>query len=134
MFLPKSKPPKPTVFVLGHGIWNELNETAAHAWITQIESAITTSMPWLRGGATGNSITDDPITHGTGLGGDPGFPRLFVTPTASGKNKPMQHLEKQGHVPLMRYEENMGPWLREHGYDHLGVFNLTVQNTSPDGT
>ncbi|KAI9725127.1 MAG: hypothetical protein M1828_003469 [Chrysothrix sp. TS-e1954] len=132
--LPKSKPRKPTVFVLGQGIWNELNETSAHAWIQQVEFAILSAMPWLTGGATGSAITGDPVTRGTGLGGDVSFPRMFVTPTASGKNKPEKFIDKQGSVPLIRFEENMAPWLRENGYDHLGVYNLTVQNTSPDGT
>ena len=184
-FLPKARPTKPTVFVLGNGVWNDLNEAATQRWLRQLEATIVDNMPWLRGGIVESSLLDvdrsgddkdgsgihtapdesiwpdtghdpqdppsDPRRYraqkrsttpvagtdrhkGTGNNGDPNFPRLFITPTASGRNKPPQFVMTQGHIALQRFEGNMGPWVKEQGYDHLGVYNLTIQNSSPDGT
>ena len=113
--LPREKPKKPHAFVLGHGIWNSLNETASGLWIDQIESAINGSDTWL--------------TEEKQL-----YPRLFVTPNAAGDNKPVQYQETQGNIALHRFEVDMGPYLRNRGIDHLGMYNATIQNTTPDGT
>ena len=112
---PYAGPVKPHAFVMGHGLWNDLNVTATQGWIEQITSTITASMPYL---------ADDPRD----------FHRLFVTPSASGEYKPEQFLITQGNSRLIPFEKEMGLWLADQGIDHLGTWNLTIQNTSPDGT
>lgn len=113
--LPTEKPTKPHAFIIGHGVWNSLNETASTLFLEELETGINATMPW---------VTQPGAVH----------PKLFVTPSASGDNKPVQYQDTQGNVALRRFEGNMGPRVRAMGFDHLGTFNLTLQNTTPDGT
>ena len=110
-------PKKPHAFVFGHGLWNNVNTTATKLWLQQIQDVIVSQMPYLH---------DTPSE----------FHRLFLTPSASGVDKPVQFELLQGNSRLIQFEKEMGIWLREEntGIDHLGIWNLTVQNTSPDGT
>lgn len=113
--LPKENPGKPIAFIFGHGLHNDVNETASLLWLEQIQQAIAASRPWLADADSSN-------------------PRLFITPSSAGVQKPDQYIATQGNVALARFEKALGPAVRERGYDHLGTFNLTIQNTSPDGT
>lgn len=113
--LPAILPSKPHAFVYGHGLWNDLNATATHFWVAEVEEAIVDRMPWLA----------HPMAF---------FPRLFVTPSAAGSQKPDQFLEKQGNKALVKFEKDIGEWAGTRGLEHLGLWNLTVQNESPDGT
>lgn len=101
--------------VAGHGLWNDLNVTASLLWLDSLGARINATMPWL---AEQRTL----------------YPRLFITPTHAGLNKPEEYFLTQGNRELSRFERAMGPVLRERGYDHLGTFNLTTQSTSPDGT
>ena len=123
--LPKERPAKPVAFVYGHGGWNGFNETATMLWVDQIQGAILEAMPWLENSKAADGVT--PLF----------WPRLFVTPNAAGPNKPDQFILTQGNAAVMRFENNITRWIREDvggGMESLGIYNLTVQNTSPDGT
>lgn len=113
--LPGIIPRKPHAFIHGHGLWNDLNTTATHLWYEQVELAITDRMHWLA----------DSVAF---------YPRLFVTPSAAGATKPDQFLTRQGNGALVKFEKEIGAWASLRGLEHLGVWNLTVQNYSPDGT
>lgn len=113
--LPRDKPKKPHAFIVGHGIWNSLNETATGLWFDTVEGAINGSDIWL---------TQEKES----------YPRLFITPSAAGDNKPMQCQGTQGSVALHRFEIDLGLYPRNRGIDHLGMYNATIQNTTPDGT
>lgn len=109
-----TNPPKPHAFVMGYGLWNNLNTTATKSWLAQIQSTILKRMPYLEFSTQ--------------------FHRLFVTPSASGVDKPDRYEATQGNARLVVFEKEMGEWVTAEGMDHLGIWNLTVQNTSPDGT
>ena len=80
-------------------------------------------------------MTEALTTHMPWLGEmDAFFPRLFITPSAAGGLKQGKYREKQGNEALRRFEWEMGAWVRTRGFEHLGVWNLTVQGVSPDGT
>lgn len=113
--LPIIHPLRPHVFLYGHGIWNDLNETATQEWTKELDHLITSANPWLGGS-------------------DAFFPRLFITPSAAGVDKPDQHVVLQGNKALARFERNIGAWLPSQGIEHLGMWNATVQGLSPDGT
>jgi len=110
-----TKPSRQEVFILGHGIWNSLNQTATKVWVDQVEQTLFSRMPYLTGpGAV--------------------FPRLFLTPSAAQENKPRGYSRTQGNFAIKGFELAIGPWVKERGYDHLGLWNLTTQTHSPDGT
>jgi len=109
------KPQRQEVFILGHGVWNSLNQTATKVWVEQVEQTLFATMPYLT---------------------EPGavFPRLFITPSAAQENKPQRYSKTQGNFAIKAFELGIGPWVKERGYDHLGLWNLTTQTHSPDGT
>jgi len=113
--LPSAKPEKPHAFVMGHGLWNDIQANATFAWVEQVEDALRSKMAYL--------AEEDAY-----------FPRLFITPSAAGDKKPKQFIEHQGNIALSRFEHTVGPWVVQRGYDHLGIFNLTVQAYNADGT
>jgi len=108
-------PSRQQVFVLGHGVWNSLNASATRQWVGQVEETLLHRMPYLaRPGAA--------------------WPRLFLTPSAAQENKPHKYSKTQGNFAIKRFEEEVGPWVKSKGYAHLGLWNLTTQTHSPDGT
>lgn len=112
---PTTKPSKPAAFIFGHGLWNDLDPEKTFAWIDQATSALVKHSPWL---------------------GDAGvlFPRLFLTPNAAGDKKPDIFIARQGNIALTRFEKSVGEWVKQHGFDHLGTYNMSIQAYNPDGT
>lgn len=55
-------------------------------------------------------------------------------PNAAGIRKPEIFLARQGNIALSKFELNIGPFVRERGYDFLGTYNATIQSNNPDGT
>lgn len=110
-----TKPQKPHAFVMGHGLWNNIQANETFAWVEQVEDALKSRVAYL---AEQNAY----------------FPRLFITPSAAGEEKPDGFIERQGNIALSRFEHAVGPWVIERGYDHLGSFNLTIQAYNTDGT
>lgn len=67
----------------------------------------------------------------------PGFPTprhsLFVTPNASGKEKPDEWLVTQGNKALMLFEEAVSIEAAKRGVEHLGTWNMSIQSNMYDG-
>ena len=95
-------------FVLGHGLWSNLDIHKTVDWLETIVHVIktTTGTDW----------------HG-----------LFVTPNASGKDKPDEWIVTQGNKALMLYEEAIGVEARKRGIEHLGTWNMSIQSNKYDG-
>lgn len=107
---------KPMAFVYGHGLWNNLEAEDTYKWWDQLDEILHMQLPHL-------FEVDAPV-----------LPRLFITPSAGSPKKPEIFWAKQGNLAMARFEKEVGGWMRERKVDHLGIFNLTVQSTSPDGT
>lgn len=107
---------KPYAFVYGHGLWNGLHTYSTLAWIEQIEQLVRDNFPHI---ITGPNST---------------WPRLFISPPASGVKKDDIWIPTQGNKPLMLFEESMREHLPPLGIDVLGTWNATIQATSYDGS
>ncbi|KAH9212831.1 hypothetical protein DL95DRAFT_463657 [Leptodontidium sp. 2 PMI_412] len=90
-------------FILGHGLWSNLDLQMSVNWLDSVLSVID-------------------LKHG-----------LFVTPNAAGKEKPDDWIVTQGNKALMLYEEAMGKVVRQRGIDHLGTWNMSIQSNKYDG-
>jgi hypothetical protein len=106
---------KPVAFIFGHGLWNDLEVDQTYEWWETIDTSIREKAPWL-------------YDNGTA------FPRLFITPTASGVHKPEVFWPAQGNLRMKVFEEAVGPYMKSRGVDHLGMFNASIQYNSFDGT
>lgn len=62
------------------------------------------------------------------------YPRLYMGPNAQGLNKPIIWVGNQNNIKLMNFERQMRDWLVPRGWDMIGIFNLTIQSESTDGT
>ncbi|KAI1864737.1 hypothetical protein JX265_008461 [Neoarthrinium moseri] len=99
---------KPRAFILGHGLWNDLETEASIHWLDSVLSV---------------------INHDS----DFQAPTLLVTPNAAGKDKPDKWLVTQGNKALSRFEETMAEAATKVGIDHLGTWNMSIQATLYDG-
>ena len=99
---------KPKAFVLGHGLWSDLDLQKTLKWLDVLIGAINSS--------TGANW------HG-----------LFVTPSAAGKDKPDEYIVTQGNKALMLFEEAVGIETTKRGIEHLGTWNMSIQGNKYDG-
>ena len=58
---------------------------------------------------------------------------LFVTPNASGKEKPDEWIVTQGNKALMLYEEAVSIEAAKRAIEHLGTWNMSIQSHKYDG-
>jgi hypothetical protein len=95
-------------FIFGHGLWSDLDLQKTVDWLETILRTIksTTGTEW---------------------------PGLFVTPNASGKDKPDEWIVSQGNKALILYEEAVGIEARKRGIEHLGTWNMSIQSNKYDG-
>ncbi|KAH8205629.1 hypothetical protein TruAng_000123 [Truncatella angustata] len=91
--------PKPRAFILGQGLWNNLEPESSVHWLDYVLSIIN-------------------------RGADFQPPTLLVTPNAAGKDKPDRWLVTQGNKALARFEEAMADTANKLGVDHLGTWNM----------
>ncbi|KAI9727915.1 MAG: hypothetical protein M1828_005320 [Chrysothrix sp. TS-e1954] len=108
-------PPRPYAFLLHHTLWNDVNTSATLEWLNQVQDHLKDDMPWLG---------ED----------DQAFPRLFMTTNAGGLSKSLFHMATQDNSHLARFEGDIKPQIEEMGIDFLGMFNMSVQSSQPDGT
>ena len=128
------KPTKPYAFIFGHGLWNvrskaslsilrsltkltiiqDLDLQATVNWLDQVLEMITTQLPYL-------------------AKRDAFFPRLILTPNASGRHKPDQWLVSQGNKALQIFEESVKSEAERRGIEHLGTWNMSIQANKFDG-
>lgn len=106
-------------FVLGHGLWNNLEIDQALNWLDlvldTIESKTRTSTRQRGPNSKGN------------------VPVLLVTPNAAGDKKPDEWIVSQGNKALVKFEHEMAVQAAERGIDHLGTWNMSIQATLYDG-
>jgi hypothetical protein len=98
----------PKAFVLGHGLWSDLDLKKTMDWLESVRTTISS--------ATG-----------------PGWHGLFVTPNAAGKEKPDDWIVSQGNKALMIYEEAVGIEVAKRELEHLGTWNMSIQSRKYDG-
>lgn len=113
--LPRQKASKPHAFVLGHGLWNDLEFSKTHVWLDAVLETTEGQLPYLR---------EQPSQ----------YHRLFMTPSAAGTKKPDFFITRQGNIALARFEQEIGPYVQQRGMDHLGTWNMTIQSSNWDGT
>jgi len=99
---------KRQAFILGNGLWSNLDLQKTVNWLDTVLRAITSS--------TGKNW------HG-----------LFVTPNAAGKEKPDDWIVTQGNKALMLFEEDVGIEAGKRGIEHLGTWNMSIQSNKYDG-
>ncbi len=130
--LPPTKPSRPYAFILGHGLWNDLDLQATLDWVDAIMDASVARAPWLAPFSAPSS--SHATSHRRANKRDSGFwPRLFLTPNAAGKEKPDEWLVSQGNKALMIFEEAVGEEVKRRGLEHLGTWNMTAQSNKFDG-
>lgn len=99
---------KPKAFILGHGLWSDLDLQQSLHWMDGVLTTMKSAM----------------ITEWYGL---------FLTPNAAGKRKPDEWILTQGNKALMLYEEKMASEIRKRGLEHLGTWNMSIQANTYDG-
>ena len=112
--LGSTKPKKPYAFILGHGLWNDLDLQSTLNWLDHILSLTIATLPYL---AKPNAL----------------WPRLIVTPNAAGKAKPDEWIVSQGNKALMLFEESVKTEAARRGVEHLGTWNMSIQANMYDG-
>ena len=128
--LPSTKPSRPYAFILGHGLWNDLDLQATLDWLDQVLDAIISKAAWVS-----SSPSSQTKSHRNG-GKEYNaafWPRLFLTPNAAGREKPDEWLVSQGNKALMIFEEAVGIEVRRRGVEHLGTWNMSIQSNKFDG-
>ena len=113
--LAPTKPSKPYAFVLGHGLWNDLNVAATNNWLDSLDEATLLKAPYLGNGA--RTL----------------YPRLLMTPNAAGPRKPDQFLSTQGDKQLQMFEKSMAREAARRSIDHIGTWNMSIQSDKYDG-
>ena len=111
--LPATKPAKPYAFIFGHGLWNDLDLQITLDWLDLVLDTIGGSAPWL---------SDQTL-----------YPRLILTPNASGKEKLDEFLVTQGNKALQLFEEGVKSQTDRRGVEHLGTWNMSIQANKFDG-
>lgn len=106
-------------FVLGHGLWNNLEVDQATNWLDAVLGMIesrTGARTQLRGRSPRRNL-----------------PVLLMTPNAAGDKKPDEWLVSQGNKALVQFEHAMATQAAKRRVDHLGTWNMSIQATLYDG-
>lgn len=114
-----AKMSRPRAFILGHGLWNNLNHGESLAWLDTVLDVIRPSLQ-----------TSDAAGK---RGRRNHLPVLLMTPNAAGESKPDQWLVSQGNKALVLFEKWMAEEAGRRGIDHLGTWNMSVQASLYDG-
>lgn len=116
--LSPDKPKKPYAFVLGHGLWNDLDLQATVNWLDGVRAAITDRAPYLQQ----QRQLDTSI-----------WSMLMVTPNAAGIKKADQWIVSQGDKALQLFENGVREEAALRSVDHLGTWNMSIQMDKWDG-
>ncbi|KAI1206760.1 uncharacterized protein F4807DRAFT_463450 [Annulohypoxylon truncatum] len=112
-------PSQPKAFILGHGLWNNLDVDQAANWLDLVLDTIeskTGARMRLRGRSPRKNL-----------------PILLMTPNAAGEAKPDEWIVSQGNKALIRFEHAMAVQAAKRRVDHLGTWNMSIQATLYDG-
>ncbi|KAI0201718.1 hypothetical protein F4808DRAFT_450069 [Astrocystis sublimbata] len=112
---PKSR----TAFILGHGLWNDLNIEQTRCWLDVVLNVINSRLG-IR-------------SHLEKLPKGRNSPILFMTPNAAGVKKPDDFLVTQGNKALVRFEHTTRREAARRRIDHLGTWNMSIQANLYDG-
>ncbi|KAI1263823.1 hypothetical protein F5Y18DRAFT_418131 [Xylariaceae sp. FL1019] len=108
---------KPKAFVLGHGLWNNLEIGQSKAWLGTVISAIDSKL----------KLRDRYASEHKNM------PILLITPNAAGDKKSDQYIVTQGNKALVKFEHAMGREAARKSIDHLGTWNMSIQARLYDG-
>ena len=122
-------------------MWDAFDTAAAQQWVEAFERALAeVSFPHERQLSPISHRDADPrdknandSKNHSNLTYD-GPPRLFITPNAQGRNKDESYIPTQNNIRLMRFERDIREWLSGRHWDTLGMYNMSVQSDSFDGT
>lgn len=152
--LPKERPKKPIAFILGHGLWNDLDLQATVNWIDGILETIYEAAPYLhpsnlpRGKHTsdvadGQSGKEKPLARTRDRHSQSQQPLahiLFISPSAAGPLKPDEWIQSQGDKALQVFEKAMHSLVYDEderfhgkGIEHMGTWNMSIQMEKWDG-
>ncbi|KAI0119515.1 hypothetical protein F4814DRAFT_412282 [Daldinia grandis] len=106
-------------FILGHGLWNNLEIDQALSWLDLVLDTIESK-------AKTSTRQRGPNFKGN-------IPVLLVTPNAAGDQKPDEWIVSQGNKALVKFEHEMAVQAAKRGIDHLGTWNMSIQATLYDG-
>ncbi|TGJ81150.1 hypothetical protein E0Z10_g7606 [Xylaria hypoxylon] len=114
-----TNPRLPQAFILGHGLWNNLEIDKSTAWLNTVVKVIDSKLK-LR-------------LRLKKLRQDKNMPILLITPNAAGDKKPDEYLITQGNKALARFEHTMIQEAARQRIDHLGTWNMSIQANMYDG-
>ncbi|KAI1433579.1 hypothetical protein GGR50DRAFT_667701 [Xylaria sp. CBS 124048] len=110
---------KRKAFILGHGLWNDLDVEQSRQWLNTVLEVIDTKLRLRMRLRT--------------LQREKNMSILLMTPNAAGEKKPDKYLVTQGNKALMGFEHAMGLEAERLNIDHLGTWNMSIQATMYDG-
>lgn len=160
--LPKTRPTRPIAFVLGHGLWNDLDLQATVNWLNGVLNAIYEEAPYLRPETLPREAQPQPPasiakdTNPSPPSAPPAPARnkeskqdtnpmpmshiLFITPNAAGPLKPDAWIQSQGDKALQLFEKSAhnlihrpGGMFYGRGIEHMGTWNMSIQMEKWDG-
>ena len=155
--LPETRPEKPIAFVLGHGLWNDLDLQATVNWLNEILEAIYDAAPYLKPENLPRETQAQPQTQdSTADASPPPAPVaqrkstkqtaqpmahiVLITPSAAGPLKEDKWLVSQGDKALQLFERSLhnlihreGEMFFGRGLEHMGTWNMSVQMEKWDG-
>ncbi|KAI0154171.1 hypothetical protein GGR57DRAFT_492251 [Xylariaceae sp. FL1272] len=108
---------KPKAFVLGHGLWNNLEIAQSKAWLSLVINVIESKL----------KLRDQCASEHKNM------PILLITPNAAGDKKSDQFLVTQGNKALVKFEHAMAREAARRSIDHLGTWNMSIQARLYDG-
>ncbi|KAI5925725.1 hypothetical protein F4810DRAFT_28577 [Camillea tinctor] len=112
-------PSRRTAFVLGHGLWNDLEVEQTTAWTDAVLETIDARLRMRMRLRTMSRNRNMPV--------------LLITPNAAGERKPDEWLVSQGNKAIVRFEHAMAAVAARKRIDHLGTWNMSIQATLYDG-
>ena len=71
--------------------------------------------------------------YGLAIGAERNVPMLYLGPPAFGHNKPPGTTPQEGNAAVWKYHDEISGIAKVNHFDVLGLYNLTVQATTPDG-
>lgn len=99
------------VYIFGAGSWNQYRTPDTIEWLRLVEQGLGERVP---------SYFDSP--------------RLWISPGSQAENKDPRYVDSGNNIRVQKHVHAMDPHVRARGFDHLAVYNMTVQASSPDGT
>ncbi|KAI1181266.1 hypothetical protein F4777DRAFT_585174 [Nemania sp. FL0916] len=114
-----ARPGSRKAFILGHGLWNNLEIDKSKAWLDTVVKVIDSRLRLRMRLRTMRQGRNMPI--------------LLITPNAAGEKKPDEFIVTQGNKALVRFECTMALEAARQSIDHLGTWNMSIQANLYDG-